>query len=82
MVLQYSAIYFNGLAFGDARQFGIQMAALGITAGFAAGMTAISVLITRIFTKLRVDPEVEAIGLDIGEHGEDAYPAFNYVKED
>ena len=77
-----AAKYFNGLAFGDARQFGIQMAALGITAGFAAGMTAISVLITRIFTKLRVDSAEEIEGLDLGEHGEDAYPAFNCAKED
>lgn len=71
-----------GLAFGDVRQFGIQMAALGITAGIAAGMTAISVLITRIFTPLRVDLQEEIDGLDMGEHGEDAYPAFVYNKED
>ena len=77
-----AADFFPGLAFGDGRQFAVQMAALGITAGFAAGMTAISVLITRIFTKLRVEPEAEVIGLDISEHNEDAYPAFEYHKED
>ena len=74
--------FFNGLAFGDGRQFAIQMAALGITAAWAAGFTAISVLLTRLFTgKLVVDKQEEIEGLDIGEHGEDAYPAFSYVKE-
>lgn len=77
-----NAGFFPGLAFGDARQFGIQMACLGITAGFAAGMTAISVLITRIFTKIRVETSEEVKGLDLGEHNEDAYPAFEYHTED
>ena len=45
-------------------------------------MTAISLLITRIFTKLRVDPSEEIAGLDINQHGEDAYPAFEYKVED
>lgn len=77
-----AADFFPGLAFGDGRQFAVQMVALGISAGWSAGMTAISVLITRIFTKLRVKEEAEAIGLDIAEHNEDAFPAFEYHKED
>ncbi len=74
--------FFPGLAFGDGRQFAIQMACLGMTAGFAAGMTAVSVLVTRLFTKIRVETSEEVKGLDLGEHQEDAYPAFEYRQED
>jgi len=74
--------FLPGLAFGVGTQFGIQMIALGISAAWSVGFTVISVLITRIFTKLRVPEEAEVIGLDISEHNEDAYPAFEYHKED
>ena len=74
--------YGDGLVFGGVHQFGIQILATAVAAGWAAGMTAISLLITRIFTKLRVDPSEEIAGLDINQHGEDAYPAFEYKVED
>jgi len=38
--------------------------------------TAICVGIIRIFMPLRVNEKEEQIGLDISEHGENAYPTF------
>lgn len=76
------ATYGNGLVFGEFHQFGVQMACMGIGAAWAAGATAISFLITKAFTKIRVDVAEEVDGLDLSQHGEDAYPAFSYVHED
>ena len=39
--------------------------------------TLICIGIIRIFTPLRVDQKEEALGLDISQHGENAYPSFN-----
>ena len=39
----------------------------------AAVGTAIAIFIAKAVTGLRVSPEVESDGLDIGEHGERAY---------
>ena len=61
----------------------------GIWGGIATGIfgkstiviavvgTLICVAIVRIFTTLRVTDREERIGLDISQHGENAYPSFN-----
>ena len=48
-----------------------------ITIVIAVVGTLICVAIVRIFTTLRVTDREERIGLDISQHGENAYPSFN-----
>ncbi len=72
-----SVSYENGLVFGEWSQFGAQLLSIVITIAVAVVGTLICVGITRLFTKLRVDAKAEQVGLDISEHGESAYPAFN-----
>ncbi len=51
----------------------VQVEAVGTTIVWAAVGTAIAITIAKVVTGLRVTPEVEYDGLDIGEHGERAY---------
>ncbi|MDR7814801.1 ammonium transporter [Lacrimispora sp.] len=72
------AAAWNGLAFGEAALFLRQLAAIGITIVIAAIGTLIAARITALVTKgIKVSKKEEALGLDISEHGETAYPAFN-----
>lgn len=68
----------NGLVFGDASLFLRQLAAIGIAAAMAIVGTLIAAGVAKAFTKdIRTSRKDEEIGLDISEHGEPAYPAFN-----
>ncbi len=72
------AAAWNGLAFGEAALFLRQLAAIGITIVIAVIGTLITARITSLVTKgIKVSKKEEALGLDISEHGETAYPAFN-----
>ncbi|EXG84637.1 ammonium transporter [Clostridium sp. ASBs410] len=72
------AAAWNGLAFGEAALFLRQLAAIGITIVIAVLGTLIAARITALVTKgIKVSKKEEALGLDISEHGETAYPAFN-----
>ena len=51
----------------------VQLQAVGTTIVWAAVGTAVAIAIAKAVTGLRVTPEVEYDGLDIGEHGERAY---------
>jgi Amt family ammonium transporter len=51
----------------------VQIEAVGTTIVWAAVGTAIAITAAKVITGLRVTPEVEYDGLDIGEHGERAY---------
>ena len=51
----------------------VQIEAVGTTIVWAAVGTAVAITIAKVVTGLRVTPEVEYDGLDIGEHGERAY---------
>ena len=51
----------------------IQIQAVVVSIVWAAIGTAIAIFIAKLVTGLRVKPEVEQEGLDIGEHGERAY---------
>jgi Amt family ammonium transporter len=66
-----------GLFFGDAMQLGRQALSIVISIGVAVVGTLVCVGIIRVFTTLRVEKKHELIGLDISEHGENAYPAYN-----
>jgi Amt family ammonium transporter len=63
----------NGLFYGNPAQFFIQLLTVVVTIVFAFGMTfVISKLLSR-FMGLRVSSDEEEVGLDISEHGEQAY---------
>jgi Amt family ammonium transporter len=53
--------------------FRSQLAAVGLTIVLACVATAIIALAIRAVLGLRASPEVESTGLDISEHGEEAY---------
>lgn len=73
-----SAAAWDGLIFGGTTLFLRQLAAVGITIVITVAGTLIAAGITTFVTKgIKVSKKDEAIGLDISEHGETAYPAFN-----
>ena len=67
----------NGLVYGETRLFLAQLLSIAVTIAVAAVGALLCVGITRIFTKLRVEPKEETLGLDATQHGEQAYPSFN-----
>lgn len=66
----------DGLFFGNPAQFGIQALGIGVAIVFSAAVTFVLLKVVGLFTKLRVEVKEEIEGLDIGQHGEDAYPDF------
>jgi Amt family ammonium transporter len=54
-------------------QLWVQFQAVGATIVWAAVGTAIAIFVAKLLTGLRVSPDVEREGLDLGEHGERAY---------
>lgn len=72
------AAKWNGLLFGNSELFLRQLAAIGVAAAVAIVGTLIAAGVARLVTgRLRVGAKDEELGLDITEHGEPAYPAFN-----
>ena len=72
-----SVARWDGLVFGNVHLFVAQVLSSIITTAVAVVGTLICIGIIRIFTPLRVDQKEEALGLDISQHGENAYPSFN-----
>ena len=72
-----SVARWDGLVFGNVHLFVAQVLSIIITAAVAVVGTLICIGIIRIFTPLRVYQKEEALGLDISQHGENAYPSFN-----
>ena len=72
-----SVARWDGLVFGNVHLFVAQVLSIIITVAVAVVGTLICIGIIRIFTPLRVDQKEEALGLDISQHGENAYPSFN-----
>lgn len=72
-----SVARWNGLVFGETELFTAQIISILVTIAVAVAGTLICIGIVRIFTTLRVDPKDELIGLDLTQHGENAYPSFN-----
>lgn len=70
----------NGLLYGNVAQFGVQVLSVVVTIAFSAVLTFVILKAISVFTKLRVTETEEDEGLDITQHGEDAYPDF--VSED
>lgn len=72
------AAKWNGLIFGDWNLFVRQLAAIGVTIVVAIIGTLAAVGVAKLFTgKIKVSSRDEDTGLDVSEHGETAYPAFN-----
>jgi len=66
----------QGLFYGDPGQLGAQL--IDIVVGFlwAWGVMYLLFLLVKAFVKVRVDPEVEIVGLDEAEFGQFCYPDF------
>ena len=67
----------NGLVFGETRLFVAQIIGILVSIAVAVVGSLICIAIVRIFTPLRVEERAERVGLDVSEHGENAYPSFN-----
>ena len=72
-----SVAQWDGLVFGETRLFVAQIISILVTIAVAVVGSLICIGIIRIFTKLRVDEKDEIRGLDVTQHGEQAYPSFN-----
>ncbi len=68
----------DGLIYGNGNLFLRQLVAIGVAAAFAVVGTFIAVGVAKLVVKnIRVSSDDEELGLDMSEHGESAYPAFN-----
>lgn len=67
----------DGLIYGDYHLFVAQIISIVITIAIAAVGTFLCASVVKIFTSLRVSEDDEKRGLDISQHGENAYPSFN-----
>lgn len=67
----------GGIIEGSLRLFGVQIVSIVAACAVAVVMTILITFVLRLAGTLRVSDLEEAQGLDIIEHGERAYPAFN-----
>lgn len=72
-----SVAKWDGLAYGDYRLLLAQLLSIVITVAVAAAGTFVCASLVKLFVPLRVSAEEEKTGLDITQHGENAYPSFN-----
>ena len=72
-----SVARWDGLVFGETRLFTAQIISILATIAVAVAGSLICIGVIRIFTRLRVDEKDEMTGLDMTQHGENAYPSFN-----
>jgi Amt family ammonium transporter len=63
----------DGLVFGNAEQLKDQAIAALVTPLYAFGMTYALLRLMGAFTSLRVSEREEAVGMDVTQHGEEAY---------
>ncbi len=71
-----SVAKWDGLVYGETNLFVAQIIAILVTIFVACAGTLLCIGIIRIFMPLRVTMKEEQLGLDISEHGENAYPTF------
>lgn len=67
----------DGLVYGEYRLFLAQVISIVITIIVAIVGTIICAYIVKLFVPLRVSEDDEKQGLDLTQHGENAYPSFN-----
>ncbi|HNX28547.1 MAG TPA: ammonium transporter [Syntrophomonadaceae bacterium] len=63
----------DGLLFGNPHQLLVQLIAVVAAVAFAAAVTFVILKVLSMFAPLRISEDAEEIGLDITQHGEDAY---------
>jgi Amt family ammonium transporter len=63
----------QGLFYGNPAQLGIQVFAVLVVAAFAFGGSYLLLRLVDVFSPLRVSPKEEDEGLDLSQHGEEAY---------
>jgi len=63
----------NGLFFGNPAQLAIQAFAVVIVAAFAFVGSYVLLRLINLVMPLRVSPQDEDAGLDLSQHGEEAY---------
>ncbi len=63
----------DGLFYGDASQLGHQALAALVTPVYAFVMTFVLLKLVSLAMPLRVDERQEAVGMDVTQHGEEAY---------
>jgi Amt family ammonium transporter len=63
----------NGLFFGNPAQLGIQALAVVIVASFSFAGSYVLLRLINLVMPLRVSPQDEDAGLDLSQHGEEAY---------
>ena len=67
----------DGLFYGDYHLFLSQIISIFFTVALAIVGTILCASLVKLFWPLRVSSEDEKKGLDVTQHGENAYPAFN-----
>ncbi len=67
----------DGLIYGEYRLFLAQVISIAITIVIAVVGTIACTFLVKLFVPLRVSSEDEKKGLDMTQHGENAYPSFN-----
>jgi Amt family ammonium transporter len=63
----------DGLLYGNPRQLGIQLVAVLAAMAFSAVGTYLILKLVGLFAPLRVESREEGLGLDVSQHGEEAY---------
>ena len=63
----------NGAFFGNPHQLLVQLVAIGVVVPFAFFGSYALLKLVNVFSPLRVSEEAEDAGLDMSEHGEEAY---------
>ncbi|SDF15145.1 ammonium transporter [Thermus arciformis] len=63
----------DGLLFGNPAQLGIQAVAVGVAILYSALATFLLLKLVGLLTPLRAGPKEEGVGLDVSQHGEEAY---------
>jgi len=63
----------TGLFYGNPAQLGIQLLAVVVVAAFAFAGSYLLLKLVDVFSPLRVTPKEEDDGLDLNQHGEEAY---------
>ncbi|HMA30053.1 MAG TPA: ammonium transporter [Thermoanaerobaculia bacterium] len=63
----------DGILFGNPRQFFVQLLAVLVTIVFSAGATFVLLKLVNLAVPLKVGTREEGLGLDVSQHGEEAY---------
>ncbi len=63
----------KGLFYGNPGQLGVQVLAVAVVAAFAFAGSYLLLRMVDVFSPLRVSPKEEDEGLDLSQHGEEAY---------